>query len=58
MKGAAESLRRLRDIEAELDSATAESTRLRKQYLDALMPGAPFPWPAPARRPADVSGQE
>lgn len=58
MKVAVESLRRLRDIEAELDFATAESSRLRKQYVDALRPGAPFPWPTPTQPQSDDSAQE
>lgn len=58
MKVAVESLRRLRDIEAELDSATAESSRLRKQYVDALRPGASLPWPPPTQPQPDDSAKD
>ena len=57
MKGAErDALRRLREIEAELDSRTAESSRLRQRFAKALEPAGPAPWPPPPKQDTEPGG--
>jgi hypothetical protein len=46
-----DSLRRLRETEAELDSTAAESTKLRKKFTEALRTDSEVPWPPLTREP-------
>jgi hypothetical protein len=44
-----DALRRLREIEAELDSTTAEASRLHHRFIEAMRPASQTLWPPPAK---------